>query len=128
MRSGKPFRDSAVSSLLRQGSIKDVRVTGVVMILLGAILMAGMAVLSVATMNIIMNSDDPKATTRFDGSEDQMFLMFAVFGLVFTFGLAAAAAGAWQLIFGKRNMWLIGFIFGFAIIFLLAGKAVRLFT
>jgi hypothetical protein len=83
------------------------RVLGGVLVGLGGLLMGGMAVLSWVMYGVIQNSGDPRAATRFTGSGSDMMFMFGRFGLVFFIGLTAFLAGVWQLIFGRRNLWLV---------------------
>lgn len=104
------------------------RALGGVLVALGGLLMAGMTVLSVVMAGVIANSNDPKATTRFTGSESDMVFMFSVFGLVFFFGLAAVSAGLWQLIFGRRNLLFIWVMLGLGIVFFIIGNIVDALT
>lgn len=103
-----------------------VRVLGGVLIGLGAFLMGGMAILTVIVTGMIANSDNPKSTTRFNGSESDMVFMYSIFALVFAFGLTSAVAGVWQVIFGRGNKLITWVIFGLAIIFIIAGNVVEL--
>lgn len=109
--------------LLRSKS--TIRVLGGVLIFLGGFLTVVPAVLTVVVMNVIANSDKPGSTTKFTGSDTNMFFMFAIFAVVFMFGLASLAAGFWQLIFGRRNKILVWIVLGLAALFLIAAYAVR---
>jgi len=100
------------------------RALGVVLVVLGGALMGGMAVLSWIMYGIV-NNTDPRATTKFTGSESDMMFMFAVFALVFFIGLTAFVAGLWQVIFGKRNLILVWIMLGLGAIFVVLGTAVR---
>ena len=104
------------------------RALGVVLVLLGGLLMGGMAVLSWIMYGVIQGSSDPRASTKFTGSESDMMFMFGIFGLVFFIGLTAFAAGLWQIIFGKRNIWLVWIMAALGGIFILIGAAVRYLT
>jgi hypothetical protein len=101
------------------------RALGTVLIVLGGALMAGMAVLSYIMYGVIQNSDDPRATTRFTGSESDSTFMFGIFALVFFFGFTAFVAGLWQVIFGKRNLWLVWIMLGLGAIFVFIGSVVH---
>ena len=101
------------------------RALGVVQIVLGGLLMGGMAVLSWVMYGVIQNSNDPRATKRFTGSESDMAFMFAIFGLVFFIGLTSLVAGLWQVIFGQRNLILVWIMLALGAIFFIAGTAVR---
>lgn len=104
------------------------RALGVVLVVLGALLMGGMAVLSWIMYGVIQGSSDPRASTKFTGSESDMMFMFGIFALVFFIGLTAFAAGLWQIIFGNRNIWLVWIMAALGGIFILVGAAVRYLT
>lgn len=106
-------------------SPKALRALGVVLLVLGGLLMGGMAVLSWVMYGVIQNSSDPRATTRFTGSESDMMFMFAIFGLVFFIGLTSFVAGLWQVIFGKRNLILVWVMLALGGIFFIVGTVVR---
>ena len=86
--------------------------------------MAGMAVLSWIMYGII-NNNDPRASTKFTGTENDMLFMFAIFGLVFFIGLTSFVAGLWQVIFGKRNLILVWIMLALGGIFFIVGTIVR---
>ncbi|MDI1241550.1 MAG: hypothetical protein PSX80_06480 [bacterium] len=100
------------------------RALGVVLVVLGGALMGGMAVLSWVMYGVISNND-PRASTKFTGSDSDMMFMFAVFALVFFIGLTAFTAGLWQVIFGRRNLILVWTMLALGGIFFLVGTAVR---
>ena len=101
------------------------RALGAVLVVLSGLLMGGMAVLSWVMYGVIQGGSDPKASTRFTGSESDMMFMFGIFALVFFFGLTSFVAGLWQVIFGKRNLILVWIMLGLGGIFMLAGAVVR---
>lgn len=100
------------------------RALGAVLLVLGGILMGGMAVLSWVMYGVI-NNTDPRANTKFTGSESDMLFMFAIFGLVFFIGLTAFTAGLWQVVFGRRNLILVWIMLGLGGIFFIIGTIVR---
>ena len=101
------------------------RVLGGVLVGLGSLLMGGMAVLSFVMYGLIQASRDPRATTKFTGSESDIVFMYGIFALVFFIGLTAFAAGIWQLIFGKRNLVLVWIMLGLGAIFFIVGTIVQ---
>lgn len=103
------------------------RALGGVLVVLGTLLMGGMAVLSWVMYGVIQNSDS-RASTRFTGSESDMMFMFGIFALIFFIGLTAFSAGLWQIIFGRRNLWLVWAMLGLGGIFFILGTAVRYLT
>lgn len=90
--------------------------------------MGGMAYLAAEMTNTIANSSDPNATTKYEGSEFQIFFMFNAFTFIFAFGLAPVVAGAWQFIFGRRNLVLLWIIFASTLVFFIAGRIIRFTT
>ena len=100
------------------------RALGVVLVVLGGLLMGGMAVLSWVLYGVI-NNNDPRASTKFTGSESDMMFMFGIFGLVFFIGLTALVSGLWQIVFGKRNLILVWIMLGLGGIFFIVGTVVR---
>ena len=112
----------------RTPSPSTLRALGVVLVVLGTFLMGGMAVLSYVMYGVIQGSSDPRASTKFTGSESDMMFMFAVFALVFFIGLTAFAAGLWQIIFGRRNLILVWIMLGLGGIFIIVGAVVRYLT
>lgn len=100
------------------------RALGVVLVVLGGALMAGMAVLSWVMYGVITNTD-PRASTKFTGGESDILFMFGIFALVFFIGLTAFVAGLWQVVFGKRNLILVWIMLGLGGIFFLVGTAVK---
>jgi hypothetical protein len=101
------------------------RALGVVLVVLGGALMGGMAVLSWVMYGVIQNSSDPRASTKFTGSESDMLFMYGIFALVFFIGLTAFTAGLWQVIFGRRNLILVWIMLALGGIFFIVGTLVR---
>ena len=90
------------------------RVRGALMILLGGILVAFMSYLTMWAID----ASNPQAPggTRFNGSDDQLTAILALFGILIVFGFATALAGFWQVIFGRRNRFIVWGAIGFAVI------------
>jgi hypothetical protein len=103
------------------------RALGVVLVVLGGALMAGMAVLSWVIYGTVTNTD-PRASTKFTGDESDIVFMFAIFALVFFIGLTAFVAGLWQVVFGKRNLILVWIMMGLGGIFFIVGTIVKYLT
>ena len=125
---GKELSDNLSDMNPPQRGMKSpgaLRALGVVLVVLGSVLMGGMAVLSWIMYGVIQGSSDPRASTKFTGSESDMMFMFGIFALVFFFGLTSFVAGLWQVIFGKRNLILVWIMLGLGGIFMLAGTIVR---
>ena len=102
-----------------------VRVLGWVLIWCGALLTVGMAVLSANMAGTIAHSDDPGATTRFTGDANDVAVMFAIFGMVFLFGIVALVSGVWQVWHGTQNLKLAGLIMLLGTLLLAAAALAR---
>ena len=100
------------------------RALGVVLVVLGGGLMVGMAVLSWIMYGIV-NNNDPRASTKFTGTESDMMFIFGIFALVFFFGFVAFVAGLWQVVVGKRNLILVWIMLGLGGIFFFVGTVVK---
>ena len=61
------------------------------------------------------NPQAPGGAT-FTGSDDQLLAILGLFALLIVFGFAATLAGSWQVIFGRRNKFIIWGAIGFAAI------------
>ena len=73
------------------------------------------------------NANAPGATTRFEGDEKQMAIMFGLFGLVIAFGLACVAGGVSQIRHGRRNKAIVKVVLGIFIALLVVGELVFVF-
>jgi len=103
-------------------SPKRVRVLGWVMFWCGAILTVGMVWLSLVMARTIAHSDDPGATTHFTGDANDVKETFAIFGMVFLFGIVAIVTGVWQVWHGRQNLKLVGFVMFLGILLLAAAS------
>jgi len=113
---------------MRLRTSTEIRTLGGVLAALGAFLVVMMGTITFFTIGMISNSGKPGSTSKFTGTKDQMYIMFAIFGFVLLFGFTSLIAGLWQLIFGKRNMVLIYGILGLGAIFLIGGTIFRAVT
>jgi len=104
------------------------RIRGWILLVIGAVLSAGMAYLMVLIGGIMAHSNDPGATTRFNGTAGQAFGIFAILSLVLMFGLCAGIAGAFQILYGERNwVWIRRAVLIAGALWLI-GLAIRIFT
>ena len=53
---------------------------------------------------------------RFNGTDQEMMVMAAIFGFVILFGIVSFVAGLWQLMTGKRNKVLIWLVAGIGLV------------
>jgi hypothetical protein len=87
----------------RLQSKKKVRILGWVLVVLGLFLVIFMSGLGIMLASIIVQSDQPGATSRFTGGPQDILFIVAIFGFVIAFGLATIVGGAWQIWYGKPN-------------------------
>ena len=84
------------------------------MIILGGFLVAFMSYLTIW----VIDAANPQAPSgaSFTGSDDQLMAILGLFALLIVFGFATALAGFWQVIFGRRNKFIVWGALGFAVI------------
>lgn len=106
----------------------ETRIVGFVLAGLGSILMGTMAWLTWWTMNVVANTGRRGSTSQFTGTKEQLVIFYAIFAIVFFFGLIAFSAGAWQFIFAKRNKFLIWMVIGFGALIFVGATIFNVFT
>ncbi len=102
-----------------------IRGTGAVLVALGGFLIVVMGAITLWAVALVQQTGKPGVTARFNGTKDQMIIMFGVFGFVLLFGFVSLTAGLWQLIFGRRNMVLVYAILALGAVFLVGGTVFR---
>ena len=105
----------------------QVRALGWVLLVIGVFLVLFMGGITVLVAGIIANSNAPGATSRFEGDEKQMAIMFGLFGLVIAFGLASIAGGASQIRHGRRNKAIVKVVLGIFIAIMVVGELIFIF-
>jgi hypothetical protein len=101
-----------------------IRLLGWALVLPGGLLAAGMTVLTVNVARMMGNAGDPGAGSRFTGDAGEAAVILAVLGSVIALSLSFVAAGAWQIIFGRRNKLIIVAVLALAAVVYLLGRAV----
>lgn len=59
------------------------------------------------TAPIMLSSGSTSGGTSFSGTPEQAILILGLFGMVIVFGFAAILAGVFQIITGRRSIWII---------------------
>lgn len=102
-------------------SPQTIRLLGGLLIFIGALLAGGMGALMLWIRSIIAN---PASTVRFNESAPESDLIFPVLSAVAAFGVAAMAAGVWQVATGTRNKTLIWIMLGIWVVMMIGATAI----
>ena len=108
-------------------SKSQIRVLGAVLTLISGFLVVFMSVIAVFMYNAVQQSDKPGATSKFTGSENDILIIIAIFGLVILFGIIGLITGLWQLIFGKRNLILVYSLLAIGAVLFIGGYIFRFY-
>jgi hypothetical protein len=84
-----------------------IRRRGWLLIGIGVFLIGTMTATIAAVAYVIVQSDQPGATNRFEGGPVIATLVFGILGLVWIIGLASLENGIWLLRYGRRNLPLV---------------------
>jgi hypothetical protein len=82
---------------------RGIRRRGWLLIGIGGFLMAMMTATIAAGAYVIVQSNQPGATNRFEGGPVIAAFLFGVLGMVWIIGLASLENGIWLLRYGRRN-------------------------
>ncbi len=102
---------------------QGVRRRGWVLISLGLLLVGMMGTITFLVAPTML-SGDASAGARFTGTPEQAILILGLFGIVIVFGLTCIASGLWQIVTGRRNIWIVVLILGLTFLLIVAGAAV----
>jgi hypothetical protein len=124
---------TAISTCPRCGSAlysqENVRTRGAILTFLGLFLSVFMAAIAIfVTVMLTQAAKDPKNGAKFDGEEHMLVMIFLIFGGVIAIGITMIFAGLWQVVFGRRNMYLIWIFFALIILTLFVGGVFRVFA
>ena len=98
---------------------------GFVLVALGILLVVMMAVITAATAPMVLSAGAETSGARFTGTPEQGLMMLGLFGLIAVFGVAAIVAGAFQIVTGRRSIWIIIAVVGLAFILFVVAQALR---
>ena len=93
------------------------RILGFISVLCGIFLIGMMSFISFYMYGAINQTGKPGASAKFTGTQNDILMIIAIFGLVIIFGFVALIAGLWQLIFGKANKLLVYLVLGLGLVF-----------
>ncbi len=97
----------------------SVQARGGVLVICGIFLTVVISIVGLLVANVIRSGNSGRVS--FKGTQQQMLMIFGIFGLVFAFGLASIISGVWLLVFGKRNKVLTGIVIALGALFYIAG-------
>ena len=106
-------------------TVTSVRVRGALLIMCGLFLIAFIGYISIWAAGLVF--DPVQNGAKFTGTKDQLMVMFVLFGSLIVFGLISLATGLWQLIFGKRNRYLVWIMLGITGVLVIIGVLVKMY-
>ena len=107
-------------------SQRNVRWRGVGLVFIGLFISGLMSAVTVfVTIFMMAAAKDPRNNAELRGNELIFLLMYIVFGALIAGGLTATVGGAWQAIFGRRNMFLMWICAAFLFIAFFLGSLFR---
>ena len=102
----------------------SIRVLGGVLVGIGLFLVLFMGAISILVAGIVANSNDPNATSRFEGGTKELAIIFGLFGLIIAFGATSAVAGVMQLVRGRRSKMMVRVILGIFIALIVVAELI----
>jgi hypothetical protein len=102
---------------------QGVRRRGWVLIVLGALLVAMMGAITFLTAPTML-SRGSSSGARFTGTPEQALLILGLFGIVIIFGITCIGSGLWQIVTGRRSIWIVVIVLGLTFLLIVAASAV----
>lgn len=105
-------------------SARSVRVAGVVLVVIGAGLTAGVGYL-IAVISDAMRPGGAAGGTTFTGTPRDATFIYAILGCVVAFGVTSFVTGVWQIATGRRSLLLSALVLVLAIAAFALGLSFR---
>ena len=102
---------------------QGVRRRGYVLIVLGFLLVAMMGTITFLTAPTML-SGRASSGAGFTGTPEQALLILGLFGIVIVFGITCIGSGLWQIVTGRRSIWIVVIVLGLTFLLIVAGSAV----
>ena len=102
---------------------QGVRRRGYVLIVLGFLLVAIMGTITSMTAPTML-SGRASSGAGFTGTPEQALLILGLFGIVIVFGITCIGSGLWQIVTGRRSIWIVVIVLGLTFLLIVAGSAV----
>ena len=95
-----------------------IRILGGVLVFLGGFISVMMVFVALFMYGALMQANG----SRFNGSESELMFAVGIIGLTFVVGISFALAGLWQIIFGRRNTFIVWVSIGLVIVLFVIGR------
>jgi hypothetical protein len=95
-----------------------IRILGGVLVALGCFVSSIMALVAVYAYGAVMGMNG----RSFSGTKTDLMFAAGIIGLTFVVGVSFALAGLWQIIFGRRNTFIVWISIGLAIALFVIGQ------
>jgi hypothetical protein len=102
---------------------QGIRRRGYVLIVLGLLLVAMMGTITFLTAPTMLSRRAPSGA-GFTGTPEQALLILGLFGIVIIFGITCIGSGLWQIVTGRRSIWIVVIVLGLTFLLIVAGSAV----
>jgi hypothetical protein len=102
-----------------------IRRLGFVLVPLGFFLVAMMGTLSISLAPMMFSAGQQTTGSRFTGTPEQALLILGLFGIIIVFGFACMAGGLFQIVTGRRSIWIIVLVLVLTFLMIVAASAVR---
>jgi hypothetical protein len=102
---------------------QGIRRRGWLLIVLGVLLVAMMGTITLLTAPAML-ARRASSGAGFTGTPEQAILILGLFGIVIVFGLTCIGSGLWQIVTGRRSIWIVVIILGLTFLLIVAGSAV----
>jgi membrane protease YdiL (CAAX protease family) len=102
---------------------QSIRRRGWILIFLGLLLVGMVGTITFALAPSMLSAGSPG--NSFTGTPEQAYLVLGLFAVIITFGLTGIFSGIWQIVTGRRNIWIVIVIVILLFLIIVATSAVR---
>ena len=120
---GKETKCPQCGSWIRRA--QRIRRLGFVLMPLGLLLVMMMGTITIILAPMMFSAGQSTTGSRFTGTPEQAVLIFGFFGIIIVFGFACMAGGLFQIVTGRRSIWIIVIVLGLTFLMIVAASAVR---
>ena len=109
---------------IRLRNAGEIRLLGLLLASVGTLLLVMMSAITVVYAALIRAPQKPGSNIRFTGTDLDIAVTSGIFAVILAIGFFFTAAGAWQVIFGRRNRVLLWLGIALGLTLLIAGEAI----